>query len=464
MNAQGIGRLNRGASELRRLVFISHANPEDNEFARWLALALAREGYQVWSDVTELLGGEAIWADVEDAIRNHAVTFLFVLTRASNVKDGTLDELQLARTVGKSSDLEHFIIPLRVDDIPYEAANIAIHGRYAIDFTSGWADGFSRLLGTLAKQNVPRDSCGANAGVVSAWWRSHVEGAEVLRKEPEELLSNWFRIEGLPSAINVHEWSRKGKLDAGVAVPSYRVGEFFLSFASAEELHLDVVSSVSVDTRSLLCGANMELPISAQVGRNALTNILQEAWDQTLDSTGLRHYTLSRGRKSFYFTTEVLKGRRRLSFSLGNGLSGQRGLVGKYHGNTWHFGLSAKVQLEPILAYVVYTHVLFSDDGQTIWDSPSRLHRARRGACSDWWNDDWRDRLLAAMSWVEEAWGGAGVRLSSVDSLQVGRIPVSFVCPVSYDDDAITQDPFAGEAEDFEGTSGPTDESGVGDT
>jgi hypothetical protein len=48
---------------------ISHANPEDNEFTLWLALQLAKEGYKVWTDLTDLLGGESFWNDIEHVIR-----------------------------------------------------------------------------------------------------------------------------------------------------------------------------------------------------------------------------------------------------------------------------------------------------------------------------------------------------------------------------------------------------------
>jgi hypothetical protein len=32
-------------SSRQSMVFVSHANPEENEFARWLTLQLANEGY-----------------------------------------------------------------------------------------------------------------------------------------------------------------------------------------------------------------------------------------------------------------------------------------------------------------------------------------------------------------------------------------------------------------------------------
>src|SRR5207248_7635457 len=100
------------------MVFVSHANPEDNEFTLWLSLQLAREGYPVWCDLTKLLGGEDFWRDAEQAIRQRTAKFLFVLTRASNAKSGALDELQVARNVQRDEKLHDFIIPLLLDDLP----------------------------------------------------------------------------------------------------------------------------------------------------------------------------------------------------------------------------------------------------------------------------------------------------------------------------------------------------------
>ena len=73
----------------RRMLFLSHATPEDNGFARWLALQLANEGYPVWCDLTKLLGGEDFWKDIQEAIREDSIRFLFVLSRLGDrVKSG----------------------------------------------------------------------------------------------------------------------------------------------------------------------------------------------------------------------------------------------------------------------------------------------------------------------------------------------------------------------------------------
>lgn len=103
----------------RDMLFVSHANPEDNAFARWLTLGLAADGYPVWCDVTKFLGGEDFWKNAETAIRNRTCKFLYVLSKASNTKDGPRNELQVAVNVAKAKTLHDFIIPVHIDDLPY---------------------------------------------------------------------------------------------------------------------------------------------------------------------------------------------------------------------------------------------------------------------------------------------------------------------------------------------------------
>src|SRR5438094_2177783 len=103
----------------RQVVFVGHANPEDNEFAKWLTLKLASLGYRAWSDVTRLFGGEDFWRDIERVIRDEAIKFLYVLSRQSNQKEGALRELRVADVTRKKHGLSDFIIPLRIDDLPH---------------------------------------------------------------------------------------------------------------------------------------------------------------------------------------------------------------------------------------------------------------------------------------------------------------------------------------------------------
>src|ERR1051325_9992515 len=54
----------------REAVFISHANPESNAFARWLGAKLAAMGFEVWADVMNLRGGSDWARDLETALRH----------------------------------------------------------------------------------------------------------------------------------------------------------------------------------------------------------------------------------------------------------------------------------------------------------------------------------------------------------------------------------------------------------
>ena len=98
----------------RHLVFICHANPEDNEFASWLGTRLTAAGYEAWADVLNLLGGETFWRDIGNAIKEEAAVVVVALSHASYQKDGVLDEIALAVNTGRQHGKELFIIPIRL--------------------------------------------------------------------------------------------------------------------------------------------------------------------------------------------------------------------------------------------------------------------------------------------------------------------------------------------------------------
>jgi len=125
-------------------------------------------------------------------------------------------------------------------------------------------------------------------------------------------------------------------------------------------------------------------------------------------------------------------------------------LQGKRH---WHFALSAKAALHPEPVMMLRTHVLFSDDGLHLWESPAAMHRARRTQCKGWWNDDWRDRLLASMAWL--ASGGATIALPLGDTVhaKVSARPVEFSSPIALNEQALDD----GSLEDAARDSGDDD-------
>jgi hypothetical protein len=177
-------------SQQRDMIFISHANPEDNVFTRWLALQLGRCGYPVWCDLTQLLGGEAFWTDIEKALRERTVKFVYVLSRTSNSKDGPLNELQVASNVARDEKLNDFIIPVAIDDLPSRQTHIQISRLNHIRFGHSWADGFQILLELLERENVQKDEKRFGAKAVSDWWRLYSPVDLGVRRENEMHVSN----------------------------------------------------------------------------------------------------------------------------------------------------------------------------------------------------------------------------------------------------------------------------------
>ncbi|MGB5082666.1 MAG: toll/interleukin-1 receptor domain-containing protein, partial [Burkholderiales bacterium] len=186
----------------RNVVFVSHANPEDNRFARWITLRLAREGYQAWCDLTRLLGGEDFWKEIEKTLRTRTAKFVYVLSRASNSKEGPLNELAMAKQVAKSEKLDDFVIPVLIDALPHSDINIELKRINAIDFAHGWAGGLTQLLHKLDATPIPRNPS-AGPVLVNQWWKTARSGQSSVNATEDVHDSNRFPL-SIPSTLYVH--------------------------------------------------------------------------------------------------------------------------------------------------------------------------------------------------------------------------------------------------------------------
>lgn len=100
----------------------------------------------------------------------------------------------------------------------------------------------------------------------------------------------------------------------------------------------------------------------------------------------------------------------------------------------WHYAVQARPLVHPTVAYIFKSHVLFTNNGTTIWESKKRLASARRSQCKSWWNDEWRDRTLTAAAYLCDGADTITAKLGSAFSLAVSPIPLPFRSPVSYID------------------------------
>jgi len=438
---------------MRQMIFISHANPEDNEFAQWLALRLAREGYAVWCDLTKLLGGEDFWRDAEEAIRERTIRFLYVLSRTSNVKEGPLQELAVAKSVRKKdATLKDSVIPLRIDDLSYDDFHIEIRRLIAVDFASGWASGLQGLLKRLSESQVPKDPRFSPESVAS-WWNTEFDPGDVVHREEQKYVSNWFPLRSLPREIRVHEIPgiRDPEQDESLDVnyPAHQFKGYIVTFAAPNDLtgrprtSLTAGRSVRMLTQDFLAASDRQIHLSRGEARTAVRRLLRLAWGKLVNDRKLLTYDFSGNVRALYVPEGFAEGNK-ASFLGMDGKKHHRSLVGyktmsgtltkPKHKRYWHFGVHAEPCVYPVAGFAIKPHVLFSEDGRGITGSAAQQHRARRSQCKLWWNDAWRDRLMAMMAWLRQGAEIIELPVSPSVSLEVDTSPVEFISPVSYDD------------------------------
>jgi hypothetical protein len=445
-----VGDYYRTLDAQRNIIFISHATPEDNHFSQWLALQLTRRGYETWCDVTKLLGGENWWRDIDGAIRTRACKFLFVASEVSVKKNGVIRELKLALPL--AAELTNFVIPIKLDGVPYKDFPEGIGSELnAVNFSHGWAPGLARLLQRLEEDNVSKKSH-FSPELVSDYWRKSFPAEEGVKAGNEEHVSNWFPISEYPDNIVLHVSS--GFAQDGFKVDQFRFpaekhGDNLLTFLSASELRplireagIRVRASNAVPFKEFLDRGSYQHGIRGTEARNLVHSMLRKAWDQNAVARGFRTYELANAARCYWLEKGFSKSDESEFVGI-DGKKQRRQLVGfkNFHvapgspprQRLWHFAIQGRPMLHPEMVFSMRTHVVFTEDGKTPIDSDARQHSARRSQCKSWWNDTWRDRLLAIVAALRNPRTNKIVlQLSPSESAVVDTSPVKFNAPVSY--------------------------------
>ncbi len=193
----------------RKVVFISHANPEDNAIRAWYGARLSAAGYEVWTDLTRLLGGEEMWLDIDDALRFHARKVVALLSGAAvdPRKEGIRAELDRAHAYRKKLGDRRFLIPVKIDDVPFDELPPTIGNRTIIEAHANQAMALARVIQVLEKDGVPR-SAAPSADALFKWQRAFGPEDQAVERANDSLISNWFPIVSLPEMIHFYEINR----------------------------------------------------------------------------------------------------------------------------------------------------------------------------------------------------------------------------------------------------------------
>jgi len=340
----------------------------------------------------------------------------------------------------------------------------------ATPFENSWAEGLATLLKKLEEDAVPRDP-NFNRSAVNGWWRSQFSGTQGVRNEPEIVFSNWFKVEDLPTTLYEHRISRHqpGLVDfesqplphPGVWLDPLSI----LTFAAESDFKDYLSPSFFVEqSRPILLEDFLAGRDTLADGPKYLAQLLRLAWDRAVRAK-LSAYESADARVCYYFKKGTVADDT-VSFIGANGKKGHRGVVGyktlmggklRY----WHYALSAKPVIRPETLFLVKGHVLFSDDGVNLWTNKDQMAKARRNQCKNWWNDEWRDRMYAAIAHLANSTETVVFPLGATANFSISKQPIQFESPVSYlEPGEVIKDEDLGDY-DFEDDDSDVEEAGV---
>lgn len=404
----------------------------------WLSSRLTLAGYSVWNDVERLDGGDPFWADIQHAIRSDTAKYLLIASRLSVTRNGVLRELTEADNVASKLKDPTFVIPLKIDDIPWDEMPIQANQSNGIDFSKDWGTGLGKLLATLEKDGISKK---AGPTEIEKICSLYTRAAAKVRNESSSALVNALRIRSLPDKM-VYSFAtlaseadlRERKRQIEVACEQY--GRLLISFANTGTMLASAPTELGLEHRFtltteefLLGGAATGPQMIPGDARSRLTSIVRQAIEGHLTSIGLKRFNFG----TWYVPVNWL-GKKNATYQRHDGTAAYRALTGKAKHHTWHFGFSLKVFLGDSTVRLT-PQVLFSADGGEPYPDQKQL---RRRHCKLWWNDTWRDRLQALVSELFAGTGGL-VNISAGGGAGVvveGEL-LRAAMPVSYSEDDV---------------------------
>lgn len=412
----------------RRILFISHANPEDNPAASWFATQLTLLGYEVWCDLKSTRGGESdFWLKVQNAIENDAVKFIYLLSNTScdlEKKKGIYKELQTADNLKRNN----FIIPVVIEKLT-RSKPILISTSIYID-GENWSAGLHGLVERLNEDGVVKRA-DIDFEKISSWWPAASVEKIIRSDTDDDLVTNVLGIKAIPENIHFLKVLSERNLLTGFerlrsALPShpafYAHGDYAITFANQFDLAqltpgLEFETAYVANTRDFLDSGHKETGMPADIARNITTYLVGQAWDRFMQSKNLSTKTTGRSRRSIWYPRDGLVPNNKASVAEAGKRKVSIQLVGtvKHFTKTyrWHFGVYPTVDLRVHQGIILSPKAVISlphrrsanDLGSALDETksaPFLVDDKKVLKALNWWNKAWRQKLLALASWLSD--------------------------------------------------------------
>jgi hypothetical protein len=127
----------------------------------------------------------------------------------------------------------------------------------------------------------------------------------------------------------------------------------------------------------------------------------------------------------------------KIKFIYPNTLIKKRKTIGGTYLNIgyWHYGISVKPLLSPILGYSIKSHIIFTSDGKNIIPDVKKQHSYRRNKCKKFFNDVWRSMQLAFIQNLKDSQGNIQIAVGKENSLiKIEEWPIIITSDFGYND------------------------------
>ncbi|GLK77634.1 TIR domain-containing protein [Methylopila jiangsuensis] len=419
----------------RETIFVTHAAPEDNEFALWLSSKLTIAGYRVWIDRRRLRGGNDTWNEIDQVLRHHAIKQIVVFSEHVR-KPGVATELGIGSIVRNQLDDPDFMIAVRIADVAYSNAPPEFVRTNILNGYPNWHDCLADLFKALEPvQPKPHPDQDALRRIVEA----REDGRRFVLQEPERLLTNWFTLSPPPRVRYYRYEGLQDRLKPWLAachMPHVQVGGGRLIASFADPVALSAAGPFplpfellhDLDFEAFVSGEALGPYVDRRAATNDVVNLLRQHFDVVAAAKGLRPLRYASGETGWYFP-DGLATDDRISFVAPDGRRIRRTVAGKFKSLRWRLCLLAKPRLWPEPMFRIHGNVALSD-GAGLLDG-ERAHARRRRLTRSWWNDVWRDRLLCAMRFLAEP--GDRIELATNgERFGLTTWPTTIEFPVSY--------------------------------
>lgn len=418
---------------MRDTIFISHANPENNYFASWLASKLRLLGYKVWVDVSDIKPGQYFNRDYEKVIREETIRFVSVVSNDYIIKSkrddtGVMNEILCARTI---KDIEGFIIPVHYDSCDFAEFTVGLRGRLAVPFNENWADGLHELAKYFEELNIPKERNQNHA--IQFWHEAQKIKSEPVEKE-EKYLTNWFPV-NLPENIFIHQPEALIEREFAYMPFTYiREADRLISFASTETFKgfTKLQSSYQIPVSQLF--NNDTIPVDERFQliepNKKLVKLLNKIFRSCLVKRHLRIYEQANKREIFHFPYSP---ENKKQVSLKQIGKSRRAIIGVTSEFTWYFAISHAASTFPYPNFKIFYHLVFTDNHGKHLPQDDQ-HELRRSLPSDWFNRKWLETLLAMMLKISNFDRDNQIKIE-VDTnrfLSVDVLPIEIISQIGY--------------------------------